>query len=123
MLDAALIASIKKDTERVSTVLSDIFASDALQDEPGAGSVSTEFAGLDAKHTALVRELISRSHWSEAEFGALTARHGLMPAGALETVNEWAYGVYDDALLEEYDGYDVSSDIAEALADAFEREK
>ena len=123
MLDAALIASIKKDTERVSTVLSDIFASDSAHEEAGKVAVPTDLAGLDAKHTALVRELISRLHWDEAEFGALSARHGLMASGALETVNEWAYGVYDDALLEEYDGYDVSADIAEALADAFEREK
>lgn len=123
MLDAALIASIKKDTERVSTVLSGIFASDAVQEEVGVGPVSSDLAGLDAKHTALVKELISRAHWREDEFGALTLRHGLMAAGALETVNEWAYGVYEDALLEEYDGYDVSSDIAQALADAFERER
>ncbi len=43
-------------------------------------------------------------------------------AGALETVNEWSFGVYDEALLEEYEGYNVSPDIADALADGFEKE-
>ena len=47
--------------------------------------------------------------------------HGLMVAGALETVNEWSFGVHDEALLDEYEGYDVSSDIAEELADLFEK--
>ena len=34
---------------------------------------------------------------------------------ALEVVNEWAFERYDEALLDEYDGYDVSPEIAEAV--------
>lgn len=67
--------------------------------------------------------MITRPHWTEEDFVELTARHGLMAAGALETVNEWAFGVHDEALLEEYEGYDVSPDIADALADTFDKEK
>ncbi len=79
-------------------------------------------AGLDAKHTALIREVITRQHWSDEEFSELVARHGLMVAGALETINEWAFAAHDEALLDEYEGYDVSLDIANAVADAFEKE-
>lgn len=121
-LDADRIASIRHDTDRVSAVLADIFAAD-VDDEDGTEEAPTSvLAGLDQKHSALVREIISRQHWSEQEFAGLATRHGLLTAGALETVNEWAFGVYDDALLEEYEGYDVSPDIADALADEFERE-
>ena len=45
-----------------------------------------------------------------------------MVDGALETINEWAFAAYDEALLDEYEGYDVSLDIANAVADAFEKE-
>ena len=121
-LDANRIASIRQDTDRVSAVLADIFAVD-VDDEDGTEEAPVSvLVGLDQKHSALVREIISRQHWSEKEFAELATRHGLMAAGALETVNEWAFGAYDEALLEEYEGYDVSPDIADALADEFEKE-
>lgn len=120
-LDAAKIASIRKDTDRVSAVLTDIFT----EPEPEVtetGSPSSTLKGLDAKYTALIRDILTQSHWTEGAFAELTSRHGLLAAGALETINEWAFGTYDEALLEEYDGYEVSPDIAEALADELEKE-
>ena len=122
-LDAARIASIRQDTDRVSAVLANIFTTDKPDDEDESTATPSALAGLDAKHTALIREVITRRHWTEEDFVQLTARHGLMVAGALETVNEWAFGVHDEALLEEYEGYDVSPDIADALADTFEKER
>jgi len=121
-LDAARIASIRQDTDRVSAVLADIFTMDPQEDEEDEAVLRSPLAGLDEKHTALIREVISRPHWTEEEFSEMAARHGLMVAGALETINEWAFGAYDEALLDEYEGYDVSPDIADALADAFEKE-
>lgn len=120
-LDAARIASIRQDTDRVSAVLADIFSVEADEEE----SIDEEpsiLSGLDQKHSTLVREIITRQHWPEAEFCEVAVRHGLMVAGALETVNEWSFGVYNEALLEEYEGYDVSPDIADALADEFAKE-
>jgi tellurite resistance protein len=121
-LDAARIASIRQDTDRVSAVLADIFTIDPQEDEEDEAVLRSPLAGLDEKHTTLIREVISRPHWTEEEFSEMAARHGLMVAGALETINEWAFGAYDEALLDEYEGYDVSPDIADALADAFEKE-
>lgn len=122
-LDAARIASIRQDTDRVSAVLADIFAADTEEDEGEDGAAPSPLVGLDEKHTTLIREVITRPHWTEEEFAELAGRHGLMVAGALETVNEWSFGVHDEALLDEYEGYDVSPDIAEALADTFEKER
>ena len=121
-LDAARIASIRQDTDRVSAVLADIFSVDADEEEGADHGSPSTLDGLDEKHSALVREIISRQHWSEDEVAALAVRHGLMLAGALETVNEWSFGVYDEVLLEEYEGYDVSPEIVDALADEFEKE-
>jgi hypothetical protein len=122
-LDAARIASIRQDTDRVSAVLADIFSIDAEDDEAADEGSTSTLAGLDQKHSVFVREIITRRYWSEDEFAELVARHGVLAAGALETVNEWSFGAYDEALLEEYQGYEVSTDISNALADAFEREK
>ena len=122
-LDAARIASIRQDTDRVSAVLADIFATDTDEEEVADAAVTSILAGLDERHSALIRDIIAQRHWTEEDFAELAGRHGLMVAGALETVNEWSFGAYDEALLDEYEGYDVSPDIAEALADEFEREK
>lgn len=121
-LDASRIAAIRSDTERVSSVLGQIF--DVEEEESGASGPASQsqLAGLDPKHGALVLELVSREHWSDTEFETICASHGLMASGALEVVNEWAFETYDEALLDEYDGYDVSPEIAEAVKEKMSAE-
>ena len=122
LLDAALIAAIRSDTERVSSVLGEIFVDAG---EPGDAPVapgSTVLKGLDDKHAALVRDLVGQGHWTDEDFDRLCADRKLLSAGALEAINEWAYETYDEALLDEYDGYDVAPDIAAALRIEFEKE-
>lgn len=116
-LDAARIAAIRNDTERVSSVLGEIFSTDEdVSDEAiAAHALPSSMAGLDPKHAMLVEEIIQREHWTDEEFDEIVCKQGLMPSGALEVVNEWAFDKFDGALLDEYDGYDVSPDIAEAL--------
>ena len=121
-LDASRIAAIRSDTERVSSVLGQIF--DVEEEESGASGPASQsqLAGLDSKHGALVLELVTREYWSETEFETICASHGLMASGALEVVNEWAFETYDEALLDEYDGYDVSPEIAEAVKEKMSAE-
>lgn len=116
-LDAARIAAIRNDTERVSSVLGEIFSTDEdVSDEATAAhALPSSMAGLDPKHAMLVEQIIQREHWTDEEFDEIVGKQGLMPSGALEVVNEWAFEKFDEALLDEYDGYDVSPDIAEAL--------
>jgi hypothetical protein len=121
-LDTARIAAIRADTERVSSVLGEIFSGDQGEDEETATiPVPSALTGLDPKHAALVRDLIAQDHWSEDAFSDLCGRHGLLASGALEVVNEWAFDTHDEALLDEYDGYDVAADIAAALKGDFEK--
>ena len=121
-LDASRIAAIRSDTERVSSVLGQIF--DVEDEETGVSASATQghLEGLDLKHGTLVLELIDRDHWSEVEFEKICASHGLMAAGALEVVNEWSFEIYDEPLLDEYDGYDLSPDIAEAVKEKMNSE-
>lgn len=116
-LDAARIAAIRTDTERVSNVLGEIFAAedDASDESPRAHALPTLLAGLDQRQAALVDLLVQREHWTQDEFADIAGQAGLLPSGALEAINEWAFEKFDEALLDEYDGYDVSQDIAAAL--------
>jgi len=116
-LDAARIAAIRTDTERVSSVLGEIFAADddANDEAAHAHKLPSSLVGLDPRHAALVDLLVQREHWAQEEFAEIAGKQGLLPSGALEAINEWAFEKFDEALLDEYDGYDVSQDIADAL--------
>ena len=116
-LDAARIAAIRNDTERVSSVLGEIFSTDEDVDDQAtaAHALPSSMAGLDPKHALLVEQIIQREHWTDEEFNEIARKQGLMPSGALEVVNEWAFDKFDEALLDEYEGYDVSPDIADTL--------
>lgn len=116
-LDAARIAEIRTDTERVSSVLGEIFAADddASDEATYTHELPSSLAGLDHRHAALVDLLVQREHWTQQEFADIAGQQGLLPSGALEAINEWAFERFDEGLLDEYDGYDVSQDIAEAL--------
>jgi hypothetical protein len=83
---------------------------------------ASSLKGLDVKCAAFVRDVIAKDHWSAEAFEQLASRHGLMASGALETINEWSFATYDEALLDEYDGYDVADEIAQALKTQFEKE-
>jgi tellurite resistance protein len=120
-LDPSRIAAIRSDTARVSSVLGQIFQSEP-DPEPESSISLSRIAGLDAKCAALVRDVITKDYWSEDAFADLAKRHGLMPLGALEAINEWSFATYDEALLDEHDGYDVTDDIAQALKKQFEKE-
>lgn len=118
VLDAARIAAVTADTARVSQVLGDIFAGDE-EDEPEETepepSTDNHFHGLDASHRAVATALLTRAAWTEDEFADIASAHNLMPAGALETINEWAFERFGDALAEDYDGYEINSEIADQL--------
>lgn len=110
-LDTAKIAAIQLDTERVSSVLGEIFSNATDADEETQAGVPSTLNGLDLRHTALVGELVQRDHWTESEFEQLCTRQDLLASGALEAVNEWAFDAYNGILLDEYNGYDVNKDI------------
>ena len=69
------------------------------------------FAGLDARHSAFLGELLVQPHWRQDEYETLARQFQLMPAGAVETLNEWSLDHFDDLLLEDGHGYSVNQDI------------
>lgn len=117
-LDSERIASIHSDTDQVSSVLGRIF--DAGADSSKSESAQeTLLPGLDAKQAAFLKAIVAKGRWTEDAFHELCARFSLPASGAVEHINEWAFEIYDDALLDEHDGYEVNADIADALKMAF----
>lgn len=111
-LDMDLVRTRLADTQRASALLASVFA-DEEEDEPpitpvAAGGV---IPGLDGTHSALVRALIGQAEWPLAAYEAAAAEQGLMPGGALETINEWAFDHLGDALVEDGDPLLVSLDL------------
>lgn len=105
-LDMDLVRAKLADTQKASTLLAGVFVD---EDEPPSTTetgtegtpLTTTFTGLDDAHAALLRTLVAQAEWPRDEYEAAAAEQGLMPGGALETINEWAFESVDDALLED----------------------
>jgi len=119
-LDLEKIKTIDNNTRKVSALLNDIFSDqneDTVEEHNDAPSDTNILSGLSPELTALAKELATQDYWSEEEFQALASQHGVMPAGAVEAINEWSFNSYDRAYLDEYNGYDIDPDIAAKIGD------
>lgn len=122
-LDLERIAAIRAETVEVTKVLGGIFGepdepgtadaadndeADWDRSEGGGGVAVTTLPGLDAPHSELVRALAGRLEISSAAFSALAEAHGLLPAGAVEVINEASFGACDEPMLEGSDPLEVN---------------
>jgi tellurite resistance protein len=125
-LDAARIAALQQDTDKVSALLANIFTeetTDTPASQQAAASVPEPeeqeaeaphgLMGLDATHTSFVNQLISRPEWTREELLDLASDLDLMLDGALERINEAAFDAHDEALTEGDDPITVNRDILE----------
>jgi len=108
-LDMARIRRIHSETTQVSALLSEIFVEEQPEPEPPTQAEEDEnadngrFPGLDPTHAALLGDLLERPQWPRGDFETLARSYGLLPDGALETLNEWAFDHLDDAVAEDGD--------------------
>ena len=114
-LNAERIASVMANTERVSSILGAIFqeGEDENEEEVAEATEGSDrsFSGLDARHSAFLGELLVQPHWDQDEYETLARQFQLMPAGAVEILNEWSLDRFDDLLLEEGQGFSVNQHI------------
>ncbi|MCV9964711.1 hypothetical protein OIU34_22735 [Pararhizobium sp. BT-229] len=104
-IDLARLSAIEKDTAAVSSLLSDIF-SDVKDAPPPPPRPVSGIAGLDEAHASVLAELMARGEMETDAFAALARKHGLMPSGAAEAINDWAFDkVGDIVVAEEPSGY------------------
>lgn len=109
-LDPERIRRIQADTARVSGVLGAIFVDEVTTPEPPPlpepepeAADDDRFAGLDPQHRELLRELLAAESWARSDYEVLARSLDLMPDGAVETINEWSFDRFGDAVLEDGD--------------------
>ena len=121
-LDTHRIATLQEDTQRVSALLSKIFAEEAPPNpsaptaaEPEPEEADAPLLGLDETHAAFLRLLLSRPEWSRSELEDAAADLDLMLDGALEQINEAAFDAFDGPLCEGDDPIEVHTDLIEKI--------
>lgn len=108
-LDLDRVASIQEETKNVAQVLDDVFSDE--EDNPPSFSVD----GLTDEHETLIAELSTQPEWPRSEFEERAESHGLMPGFAIEQINDRAFEVADEPLLEGWDPVEINSYALDAL--------
>ena len=110
-IDMERVAAILGETQQVNEVLAPIYQDEAAvppapppvaQLQNGVGA-ECRFADLDSAYAALLSVLCSQAAWSRAEFEVKARELGLLPDGAIENINEWAFDALDATLIEDGD--------------------
>jgi hypothetical protein len=65
---------------------------------------------VDGAHSGLLRALAQRDHWSAAEFAELAAGFGVLPAGALDVLNEAGIDAAGEPVADDDDDGDGDGD-------------
>lgn len=113
-LDLERLRRIREETTQVSGLLAEIFVEEqesrpeisTAHPEPSDPVGKGKFDGLDDHHSRLLRAAVERVSLPRSEFDALARQEGLLPDGAIETINDWALDRFDDMLIE--DGNEVT---------------
>lgn len=122
-LDTAKIATLQKDSERISAILGAIFSGEPVTAEPEVTPVEAESAqapkagllGLRTGDSAFVTTLLGRQQWTRAELEELADDRGFMLDGVLERINDASLDKYEKSLLEGEDPIDVNPEVAREL--------
>lgn len=105
-IDAARLAQVQKETQAVSDLLTQIFVEDAetaTNSTPRdlAAVSASAFEGLDEAHAELVEYLEIKVQITRQEFEERARSLKLLPDGAIEKINDWAFDRFDEPLLED----------------------
>ncbi|MCP3917887.1 MAG: hypothetical protein GY711_20260 [bacterium] len=114
-LDPDVLSAKQAETAEVSDLLRDVFAE--VGDEPAPATPlpsapRRSYTGLDADHSALLDALGARTTWPREEVEELARGLGLLPDGALDTLNDVAFETLGDPLWEGDDAIEIDVDLA-----------
>lgn len=122
-IDPSRLERIRRETEAVSSLLSGIFLDDQAcgpgmavstrADVRGPGGhepADVALPGLDPVHAGLLA-LLTASHdpMPRDAFDRVARASGLLPDGALETISEWGFDSFDEALIEHDDPVTIAA--------------
>lgn len=114
-LDMARVQAQIAESARVSAVLAGIFRGD--EDDAPSIPVPTveQVAGLDVPHSALFLRLRDLTAIARAEWDDVCVELGIMPDGAIDTLNEAAFERAGDPLLSGEDPINLDAEIYRSL--------
>jgi tellurite resistance protein len=116
-IDTVRLERIRGETTRVSALLATIFVEEE-EPEPVAPARPADpyssFQGLDARHSQLLSRLLV-GPLPRAEFDAAASTLRLMPDGAIEAINEWAFDQFGEAAVEDDDGVGIVPEMIQQL--------
>jgi len=116
-LDMNVVQTKLKETAMVTQILGDIFKGEEVEEiTPVIVEIEEEIVGpLDVAHSNLLHALIEQPEWSRADFESLVKNYGLLPDGALDMINEAAYEICDEPLVDGDDPILVEMDVAKEI--------
>ena len=112
-VDEAALRERQADNQAVQDLLGAIFADDEDDEEPEAPAAEHDvdrIGSLDSGHSALLHELVQRDHTGRRDLERAASRHGVLPDGALDVINEAALDLVDDPVIEIQDDGSVTVD-------------
>lgn len=120
-LDQGVIKRREEETRQVNSILEGIFADPA--DQELAAKMPTEalipsagfLDSLDSLHRALFSRLIVQEAWERVTLESVCREIGLMPDGAIEGLNEWAFVNVNANLIEDGEPIYVDLELAKEL--------
>lgn len=115
VLDRRLVDKKLQQTTEVSALLASIFVDTEAPPPAPPPPTTAEVAGLDSAHTALLRELLTNTSWARSDFEKVADRYGVLPEGAIDTLNEAALDRTGQPLIEGDDSLSVDLGIGEEM--------
>jgi tellurite resistance protein len=116
ILDKKKIEKKLIETRAIESILGDIFSEDEEEQKTFIVEKS-EFSiqGLDHAHSLLLKDLSEKEQWDRLEYEELVRKYNLLPDGALDTLNEKAYEICNDALCEDNDPIEIDMNIIKEM--------
>lgn len=108
-LDLALIQSKIAESQEISGLLAEIFV-----DEPEPQKLAL-VSGLDAAHSELLRAIAAKELWHREELASIANQLNLMLDGALEVINEVAFDLCDESVIEGDNTLEVNGAVLQEL--------
>lgn len=127
-LDVARIATLQRDSDKVSNLLANIFQENEVVEAPApildgtlddAEDETVKYEGLlglDETHAAFARLLLTRREWTRDELTDAASDLDLMLDGALEQLNDASFEKLDLPFTEGEDPVTVNHEVLEKIA-------
>lgn len=120
MFDMSRLERVRAQTSEVSKLLAGIFVEEDVLTSPASRPApalpgASAFKGLDIAHANLLSAILATNGLEHAEYEQRARALRLLPDGAMETINEWAFDVFDEPVLEGDDVIGVVGQLRDQL--------